>query len=50
MSINIERVGRLIVQHYVEDLSGRNPCRLVSVSDAFGPNTAASDPGVHPCP
>ena len=37
MSINIERVGRLIVQHYVEDIFDRAHCRLVSVSDAFGP-------------
>jgi len=37
MSINVERIGRLIVQHYVEDIALRDRCRLVSVSDAFGP-------------
>jgi nicotinamidase-related amidase len=37
MSINVERVGPLIVQHYVEDIAKRTHCRLVSVSDAFGP-------------
>jgi hypothetical protein len=37
MSINIERVGRLIVQHYVEDIAERTHCLLVSISDAFGP-------------
>lgn len=37
MSINIERAGRLIVQHYVEDVAERAHWRLISVSDAFGP-------------
>ena len=37
MSINIERVGRLIVEHYVEDIADRAHCRLISVSEAFGP-------------
>ena len=37
MSINVERVGRLIIQHYIEDIAERAHCRLISVSDAFGP-------------
>lgn len=37
MSINVERVGRLLVQHYVEDIAERRHCRLVSISDTFGP-------------
>ena len=36
MSINVERVGRLLVQHYVEDIAERRHCRLVSLSDTFG--------------
>jgi hypothetical protein len=43
MSINVERIGRLIVQHYVEEISLRDHCRLVSISDAFGP--AVTDHG-----
>jgi hypothetical protein len=38
MSINVERIGRLIVQHYVEDISRPDHCRLISMSDAFGPD------------
>ncbi len=37
MSINVEHVGQLLVQHYVEDLAERQHCRLLSWSDAFGP-------------
>lgn len=37
MSINVERVGRILVQHYVEDISERQHCRLVSLSDTLGP-------------
>ena len=37
MLINVEHVGQLIVQHYVEDLAERGHCRLVSLSDTFGP-------------
>ena len=37
MSINVEHVGPLIVQHYVEDLAERRHCRLVSQSNTFGP-------------
>ena len=38
MSINVERIGRLIVQHYREAIAERRRCRLVSVSDTFGPD------------
>lgn len=38
MSINVEHVGRLLIQHYVEDLAERRHCRLVSWSDTFGPS------------
>ncbi|MFH5878210.1 hypothetical protein [Arthrobacter sp. NA-172] len=38
MSINIERVGPLIVQHYIEDIADRAHCRLISASDTFGPD------------
>jgi hypothetical protein len=38
MSINVERVGNLMVQHYVEDKAERSHCRLVSLSDSFGPD------------
>ena len=41
MSINVERIGSLIVQHYVEEISERRHCRLISVSDTFGPNVTA---------
>jgi hypothetical protein len=41
MSINVERIGSLIVQHYVEDVAERRHCRLISVSDTFGPDIAA---------
>src|ERR1700739_1276789 len=37
-SINVERVGNLMVQHYVEDLADRSACRLVSHSDSLGPD------------
>jgi hypothetical protein len=40
MSINVERIGSLIVQHYVEDISERGHCCLVSVSDTFGPEVS----------
>lgn len=38
MSINVERVGTLMVQHYVEDISEQSHCRLVSLSDSIGPD------------
>jgi hypothetical protein len=41
VSINVERIGSLIVQHYVEEISERRRCRLISLSDTFGPDIAA---------
>jgi hypothetical protein len=41
MSINVERVGNLMVQHYVEDVAERSTCSLVSLSDSIGPNIAS---------
>jgi hypothetical protein len=41
MSINVERIGSLIVQHYVEEISERRHCRLISLSDTFGPDISA---------
>lgn len=38
MSINVEHVGNLMIQHYVEDLAKRNHCRLISLSDSIGPS------------
>jgi hypothetical protein len=38
MSINVERVGNLMLQHYVEDIAERSRCRLVSLSDSIGPD------------
>jgi hypothetical protein len=35
MSINVEHVGNVMVQHYVEDVAERS-CRLVSLSDSIG--------------
>jgi hypothetical protein len=35
MSIHVERLDKLIVQHFVEEISGRRQCRLVSISDTF---------------
>ena len=40
MSINVERIGSLIVQHYVEDIAKRGHCRLISLSDSFGPQVS----------
>jgi hypothetical protein len=34
----VEHVGNLMVQHYVEDVSERGHCRLVSTSDSIGPD------------
>jgi len=36
MSLNVEHVGNLMVQHYVEEISERSYCRLVSKSDSIG--------------
>ena len=41
MSINVEHVGNLMVQHYVEDLAEQSRCRLVSLSDSIGPDIAS---------
>ncbi|MFD7872886.1 hypothetical protein ACFV5G_01935 [Streptomyces sp. NPDC059766] len=41
MSINVERVGNLMVQHYVEDIAERSHVRLVSLSDSIGPDIGA---------
>ena len=38
MSINVEHVGNLLVQHYIEDVTERSSCRLVSLSDSIGPD------------
>lgn len=38
MSINVEKPGdTLLVQHYVEDLTERSRCRVVSDTDGFTP-------------
>jgi hypothetical protein len=41
MSLNVEHVGNLMVQHYVENISERTRCRLVSTSDSFGPDISS---------
>jgi hypothetical protein len=38
MSLNVEHVGSLMVQHYAEEISERAQCRLVSTSDSIGPD------------
>ena len=38
MTINVEQVGNLMVEHYVEDVTERSRCRLVSLSDSLGPD------------
>ncbi|MBA4056484.1 MAG: hypothetical protein C0490_17340, partial [Marivirga sp.] len=36
MSLNVERIaGNLLVQHYVEDVSKKDHCRVKSISDSF---------------
>ena len=37
MSINVEQVGNLLVQHYVEDVAEPRTVRLVSLSESIGP-------------
>jgi hypothetical protein len=37
MSLNVETVGVMMVQHYVEDLSEKQRCRVVSITDLFFP-------------
>jgi len=41
MSINVERVGNLLIEHYIEDVAERAVCRLVSLSDSIGPDINA---------
>jgi hypothetical protein len=41
MSINVEHVGNLMVQHYVEDVAERSHCRLISLSDSVGPDVSS---------
>lgn len=41
MSINVERVGNLLIEHYIEDVAERGTCRLVSLSDSIGPDIDA---------
>lgn len=35
MSLNVEDVGGLVVEHYVEDIAEKSHCRVVSTSDLF---------------
>ncbi|MFD5114632.1 MULTISPECIES: hypothetical protein [unclassified Streptomyces] len=38
MSVNVEMIGTgLMIQHYVGDITGRDHCRMVSLSDVFTP-------------
>lgn len=37
VSINVEKVGNLIISHYNEDVSERDHCRVVSISDVLTP-------------
>ncbi|MDX3853518.1 hypothetical protein [Streptomyces sp. AK02-01A] len=38
MSINVEMIGTaLMIQHYVGEITGRDHCRMVSLSDVFSP-------------
>jgi hypothetical protein len=41
MSLNVEHVGNLMVQHYVEEISERAHGRLVSSSDSIGPDISS---------
>jgi hypothetical protein len=39
MSINVEMIGQtLMVQNYVGEITDKDHCRMVSISDAFTPN------------
>ncbi|MGF6768264.1 hypothetical protein P3T18_000734 [Paraburkholderia sp. GAS199] len=39
MSINVEQIGTgLVVQHYVGEVTEKNYCRMVSLSDVFTPH------------
>jgi hypothetical protein len=35
VSINVEKVGNLIISHYNEDVSAKDHCRVVSISDVL---------------
>ncbi len=35
VSINVEKVGNLIISHYNEDVSEKDHCRVVSISDVL---------------
>ena len=36
MSLNVEEIGgSLVVEHYVEDISEKQHCRVISTSDVF---------------
>ena len=37
MSLNVETVGVMMVQHYVEDLAEKQRCRAISITDLFFP-------------
>ena len=37
MSLNVEHVGILMVQHYVEEFAEKHHCRVVSITDLFFP-------------
>jgi hypothetical protein len=37
MSLNVETVGVMMVQHYVEDLAEKQHCRVISITDLFFP-------------
>lgn len=37
ISINVEKVGNLIISHYNEEVSKKDHCRVVSTSDVFTP-------------
>ena len=41
ISVNVEQVGNLMVQHYEADIAERSRCRLVSLSDSIGPDVGS---------
>jgi hypothetical protein len=44
LTINVEQVGNLMVHHYVEHVSGRNSCTLISLSQSIGPDIGSVVP------
>ncbi|WP_263357248.1 hypothetical protein [Acidicapsa ligni] len=38
MSLNVEHVGVMMVQHYVEELAKKQHCRVISITDLFFPD------------